>query len=329
MIGQGLYAWSIKFEQFIWGCTIGLVFLLFAAGPALQRLVVAQRLSDINLATLELIAGAALVAYGFGFLWAMVGHMLWELILAKELEQYSAFNGYLGAARSWTRTTILSGLTVGLIMVTALDPFAVVRDMEMAIKDFMTVTTAELSEQISTQVSQEITAEANRAIGEMQRQVALTGKVDPTAVKPNLEQGFGRVGESMGKFIQAQAERSVKKAELAIQARYDENLVVLRWLPPWAILATYLIGHAWLPFNVLMAAPWGALPWRRLRRLPGPGSPPDTGTHAHRVIGAYATPKPQQTPGPGLPPGSTMRPGAVEGVWREVDGEVDDDGRAA
>ncbi|MSQ10305.1 MAG: hypothetical protein EXR52_04790 [Dehalococcoidia bacterium] len=88
------------------------------------------------------------MAYGFGFLWAMVGHMLWELVLAKDLEQYAAFNGYLGSARSWTRITILSGLTTRLIMATALDPFAVVRDIEMAIKDCMTATTAELSDPI-------------------------------------------------------------------------------------------------------------------------------------------------------------------------------------
>ncbi|MSQ10304.1 MAG: hypothetical protein EXR52_04785 [Dehalococcoidia bacterium] len=132
----------------------------------------------------------------------------------------------------------------------------------------------------------------------------------------------------MGELIKAQAERSVKKAEQAIQTRYDENLVVLRWLPPWAILAAYLIGHAWLPFSVLMAAPWSVLPWRRLKGLRCTGPVRDSGAHAHRVIGAYATPKPQQNPSPALP-GSTIRPGAVEGVWHEVDGEVGGDCRAA
>lgn len=328
MIGQRLYAWSVKFEQFAWGLTIGVVFLLFAAGPALQRLVVAQRHTDINVATLQLIGGAALVAYGFGFLWSMVGHMLWEVILAKELDQYSTLNGYLGAMRSWTRTGLMSALTAGLIVVTALDPFSVVRDMETALKDFATNAVAEVSSQVSMQVSNEIATETQRAMNEVAQQVAKGGTPDPTALKPNLDQGLGRMGAGIEQIIKRQAERSIKRAEQAIQTRYEENLVVLTWLPPWGILLLYLLGHAWVPFSLLLIAPWDRISWRWLLGLGRPRLRPQTGSRARTVIDAYATRKPDPGATPALP-GSTARPGSVDAEWREVDGDVEDDGRAA
>ncbi|GEM_PF-6967218 len=321
MKGQGLYAWSLRFERFIWGFTIVLVFLLFAAGPALQKLVVTSRISDPNAAALWLIGGSALVVYGFAFIWPMLGEILWDMLLGREYEQYSTFNGNIGSYRSWTRSMLIIVFTYVIVTVTALDPFAVVTDAKAAFGDFVTTTSQELPKQVAGDLADS----TNTAIATAAQEAAKTGKVqaEPSA----MEKAVTKVWGGVDRFVRSQIDQSMNKAKTAIDNRVAANLVVLTWVPLWAILAVFALGHTWFPIGLLTYIPGVTLPWEKLGKLKGfkPSMPqPVARARARDVIGAYAAPAEQKAKE--LPASSSKSPntpnagkgGVQEGQWREV-----------
>lgn len=318
MVGQRVLLWSVRFERFSWGFTVGLVFLLFAGGPALLKLLAVGGGYDVAALTLQLAGGSLIIAYGFGFTWSMFGQFLWDIVLQHEYEQYSFLNGYIGAVRSWSRTMGVAALTTLLIIVTGLDPFATVRDAELGVQEFgLTV-----AQQLPAQLAADVAGGANQALAEAAQQVQAGGQVQPPTNA--IQRTLAGVTAGTQRFLRAQADRSLAKARTAVEQRFNENLMVLSWLPVWAIAAAYALGHWWFPLGLLTWVPspevsgWlDRLKWRPKRRVKLAAPSGATGARAADMVTQYTAPRPPIKLPPGLPP--AQRTNVQEGEWREVD----------
>lgn len=313
MIGQALFTLATKVEKFVWGFTVAVVFLLFAGGPALQKLVAAWQWYDPTGHAVLLIAGSGFVIYSFGFLWSMLGVMVWELVLAREVEQFGMLNGFVGAVRSWTRSGMQVMLTVALIVVTAADPFASMRDVQNLAQDFV----GQTARQLPRQVTEQIAAEANTAVAE----AAATGQLDKLEkqIEPNtLTARLERIMSGVQRFLVAQLERSMNSARSGVEGRFTENLRAFSWLPPWLAFLAYLLGYTWFPLGLLMA--WGNRP-RQVKAKPHRETAAEQAARLRQeavarrraLVNAYAGQRADEAAA--LPPPHEP---VQEGEWREL-----------
>jgi len=198
------------------------------------------------------------------------------------------------------------------------DPHAIdQRAWVAAFGDFVSVTAQELPQQVAVDLADS----TNAAIGAATQEAAKTGKVE--AQSSAMEKVVTKVWGGVDRFIRSQIDQSMSKARTAIDNRVAANLVVLTWVPLWAILAVFAMGHMWFPIGMLTHIPGVTLPWAKLNKLKDfkPGMPqPAARARARDVIGAYTTPAeqtPKELPERGGTTGNDRKGAVQEGQWRE------------
>ena len=103
---RGFYAWSVRFERFLWGFATAVVGLMFLAGPLLTFVVPAAKPADPTLAAVMLVLGTATVAYVAGFFWPMLSNTVWSLLITPIAT--GRRENYRSAAAAWGRSALVT-----------------------------------------------------------------------------------------------------------------------------------------------------------------------------------------------------------------------------